>query len=174
MLSTECLRRENFIGYNSIPNVLYNDSVIDVADSSSGIPIINTNPMDVISWEPRLSKVAHAWNRDGCAPAAPISFYTSRNRPTGVKTLREAEVEYGQLDDNGNFNHSDDVCKDRVLEIKDQVAGYESYTRLKEKAKNLIMGSISKDLWHQCVNKEDPRHCGKNFEVIITRLEFLS
>src|SRR5947207_1084318 len=24
LLSTECLRRENFIGYNSIPNTLYN------------------------------------------------------------------------------------------------------------------------------------------------------
>ncbi len=49
LLSTECLRRESFIGYNSIPNTLYNgedDSVITVADSSSGIPIINTNPSD--------------------------------------------------------------------------------------------------------------------------------
>jgi len=44
MLSTECLRRENFFGYNSIPNVLYNgedDSVIVVADSSSGIPVLS-------------------------------------------------------------------------------------------------------------------------------------
>jgi hypothetical protein len=47
LISTECLRRENFIGYNSIPNVLYNgedDSMIATADSSSGIPIINVNP----------------------------------------------------------------------------------------------------------------------------------
>src|SRR5271170_467209 len=47
LMSTECLRRENYIGYNSIPNTLYNgedDRVIAVADSSSGIPIINTNP----------------------------------------------------------------------------------------------------------------------------------
>jgi hypothetical protein len=46
LLSTECLRRENFIGYDSIPNTLYNgenDSVIAIADSSSGIPIISTN-----------------------------------------------------------------------------------------------------------------------------------
>ena len=49
LLSTECLRRESFIGYNSIPNTLYNgedDSVITVADSSSGIPIIDTNHSD--------------------------------------------------------------------------------------------------------------------------------
>jgi hypothetical protein len=47
LLSTECLRRENLIGYDSIPNTLYSgedDSVIAVADSSSGIPIISTNP----------------------------------------------------------------------------------------------------------------------------------
>src|SRR6516162_5600367 len=47
LISTECLRRENFIGYNSIPNTLYNGedgSVITTADSSSGIPIVNTNP----------------------------------------------------------------------------------------------------------------------------------
>src|SRR5271156_2153705 len=47
LMSTECLRRENFIGYNSIPNVLYDgadDSVIVTADSASGIPIINPNP----------------------------------------------------------------------------------------------------------------------------------
>src|SRR5947209_12784921 len=47
LLSTERLRQENFIGYNSIPNVLYNgedESTIIEADSSSGIPIINTKP----------------------------------------------------------------------------------------------------------------------------------
>src|SRR4030095_8134763 len=39
LLSTECLRRENFVGYDSIPNILYNgedDSVITTAESSSG------------------------------------------------------------------------------------------------------------------------------------------
>jgi hypothetical protein len=36
------------------------------------------------------------------------------------------------------------------------VTGYEGYTRLKEKAKNLIMDSMTKDLWHQRVNKDDP------------------
>jgi hypothetical protein len=48
LLSTECLRRESFIGYDSIPNTLYNgedDNVITTADSSSGIPIVNTNPI---------------------------------------------------------------------------------------------------------------------------------
>jgi hypothetical protein len=47
LLSTECLRRESFIGYDSISNALYNgedNSVIAIADLSSGIPIINTNP----------------------------------------------------------------------------------------------------------------------------------
>jgi hypothetical protein len=36
------------------------------------------------------------------------------------------------------------------------VTGYESHTRLKEKAKNLIMNSMTKDLWYQRVNKDDP------------------
>src|SRR5271154_1918615 len=90
------------------------------------------------------------------APLKPNPFYTSWNRPTGVKSLRLAEVEYARCDDNGNYIHSDEACKERVLEIKDQVAGYESYTRLREKALNMIMGSISMDLWHQCTNRDDP------------------
>lgn len=48
LLSTEQLRRENFVGYDSIPNTLYNgedDTVIAVADSSSGIPFINVDPI---------------------------------------------------------------------------------------------------------------------------------
>jgi hypothetical protein len=85
----------------------------------------------------------------------PDPFYTSRNRPTGVKTLRQAEVEYDRRI-RGNYVHSDESCKERVQEIKDQVNGYESYTRLKEKAKNLIMDSMTKDLWHQRVNKDYP------------------
>ena len=47
LLSTECLRRETFIGYDSLPNMLYfgeDEEIITIADSSSGIPIINTNP----------------------------------------------------------------------------------------------------------------------------------
>jgi len=90
------------------------------------------------------------------APPRPDPFYTSRNRPTGVGTLRQAEAEYGRRVRGGNFVHSEESCKDRVQEIKDQVIGYESHTRLKEKAKNLIMDSMTKDLWHQRLNKDDP------------------
>jgi hypothetical protein len=32
----------------------------------------------------------------------------------------------------------------------------ESHTRLKQKAKNLMMDAMTKDLWHQCTNKDDP------------------
>jgi hypothetical protein len=49
----------------------------------------------------------------------PVPFYTSRNRPTGVKSLRETEAEYAQRNDDDTYVHSDDTCKDRVLEIKD-------------------------------------------------------
>jgi hypothetical protein len=90
------------------------------------------------------------------APTIPVPFYTSRNRPAGVKMLRETEEEYARRNDDDTYVYSDDTCKDRVLEIKDQVAGYESHTRLREKAKNLIMDSITKNLWHQCLNKDDP------------------
>ncbi len=47
LLSTECLRRESFIGYDSLPNTLYygeDEEIITTADSSSGIPVIDTNP----------------------------------------------------------------------------------------------------------------------------------
>ena len=90
------------------------------------------------------------------APTIPTPFYTSRNRPADVETLRETEAQYARRNDDDTYVHSDDTCVDRVLEIKDQVAGYESYTRLRKKAKNLIMDSITKDLWHQCINKDDP------------------
>src|SRR6266516_3606927 len=46
LLSTECLRRESFIGYDSLPNTLYygeDEEIITTADSSSGIPVIDTN-----------------------------------------------------------------------------------------------------------------------------------
>jgi hypothetical protein len=89
-------------------------------------------------------------------PPRPNPFYTSRNRPAGVKSLRQTEAEYGQRNRAGHFTHSEESCQERVQEIKDQVAGYESYTRLKEKAKNLMMDSMTKELWHQRVNKEDP------------------
>jgi hypothetical protein len=90
------------------------------------------------------------------AAPRPDPFYTSRNRPTGVGTLRQVEAEYGRRARGGNFVHSEESCKERVQEIKDQVTGYESYTKLKEKAKNLIMDSMTKDLWHQRLNKDDP------------------
>jgi hypothetical protein len=90
------------------------------------------------------------------APPRPDPFYTSRNRPTGVRTLRQVEAEYGQRNRAGHYTHSDESCKERVQEIKDQVTGYESHTRLREKAKNLMMDSMTKDLWHQRVNKDDP------------------
>jgi hypothetical protein len=86
----------------------------------------------------------------------PDPFYTSRNRPTGVVSLRQAEPEYNRRT-RGNYIYNEESCKDRVLEIKDQVAGYEAHIRLKEKAKNLMMDRMTKDLWHQRVNKEDPR-----------------
>ena len=90
------------------------------------------------------------------APARPDPFYTSRNRPTGVKSLRQTEAEYGRRNRVGNYVQNEESCKERVQEIKDQVNGYESHTQLKEKAKNLMMGTISKDIWQQRVNKEDP------------------
>jgi hypothetical protein len=90
------------------------------------------------------------------APPRPDPFYTSRNRPTGVRTLRQFEAEYGRRNRANHYVHDDESCKERVQEIKDQVTGYESHTRLREKAKNLMMDSMTKDLWHQRVNKDDP------------------
>lgn len=89
------------------------------------------------------------------APLTPDPFYTSYNKPSSVNTLRQAEAEYSRRDEAGNFIHSDDLCKDRVQEIKGQVKDYETYTRLREKAKNLIMNSMTKDLWRQRANKDD-------------------
>jgi len=90
------------------------------------------------------------------APRKPNPFYTSRNRPTGVTTLRQVEPGYARRNRAGNYVHSDESCKERVKEIKEQVTGYEGYIRLKEKAKNLMMDSMTKDLWLQRVNKDDP------------------
>jgi hypothetical protein len=91
------------------------------------------------------------------APPRPDPFYTSRNRPTGVRTLRQAEPEYNQRNRANNYTHNEASCKDRVREIKDQVIGYEAHIRLKEKAKNMMMDHMTKDLWHQRANKEDPK-----------------
>jgi hypothetical protein len=48
------------------------------------------------------------------APLKPDPFYTSRNRPSGVKTLRLAEADYSYRDEAGDFTHSNDSCKERV------------------------------------------------------------
>jgi len=96
-------------------------------------------------------------NGDEEAPPRPDPFYTSRNRPTGIVSLRQVELEYNRRDRARRYVHNDESCKDRVQEIKDQVAGYEAHIRLKEKAKNMIMDRMTKDLWHQRVNKEDPK-----------------
>jgi hypothetical protein len=95
------------------------------------------------------------------APTKPDPFYTSRSRPTGVRSLRQVEAEYARTNRAGNYVHSEESCKERVQEIKDQVTGYESHTRFKEGAKNLVMDSMTKDLWHQRVNKDDPSELWK-------------
>jgi hypothetical protein len=103
--------------------------------------------------------IAGCWdivNGNEEAPARPEPFYTSRNRPTGISTLCQAETKYNRRV-RDNFVYNNEACKDCIQEIKDQVIGYEAYTRLKEKAKNLMMDYMTKDLWHQQVNKEDPR-----------------
>jgi hypothetical protein len=96
-------------------------------------------------------------NGDEEAPPRPDPFYTSRNRPTGIVSLRQVELEYNRRDRARRYVHNDESCKDRVQEIKDQVAGYEAHIKLKEKAKNMMMDRMTKDLWHQRVNKEDPK-----------------
>jgi hypothetical protein len=48
LLLTEYLRRESFIDYNNILNTLYNredNNVIITTNLSSGISIVNTNPI---------------------------------------------------------------------------------------------------------------------------------
>jgi hypothetical protein len=87
----------------------------------------------------------------------PDPFYTSRNGPTGISSLRQVEPEYSRRDKARAYVHNDESCKDRVQEIRDQVAGYEAHIRLKEKAKNMMMDHMTRALWHQRVNKEDPK-----------------
>jgi len=41
-------------------------------------------------------------------PPRPDPFYTSRNRPTGVKTLRQIEAEYGQRNRSGNYVYNEE------------------------------------------------------------------
>src|SRR5436190_7659930 len=95
-------------------------------------------------------------NGDEEAPPRPDPFYTSRNRPAGITSLRQAEPEYNRRQ-RGNYVHNEQSCKDRVKEIKDQVAGYEAHIRLKEKAKNLIIDSVTKDVWLQRTDKDNPK-----------------
>ena len=91
----------------------------------------------------------------------PDPFYTSRNRPSSVATLRTMEPGFAQRsraagNRAGTYTHSDEACKETIQEIKTQVEGYEDQRRLLKKAINMIMDAITKDLWHQCTNKEDP------------------
>ena len=93
LLSTECLRRESFIGYNSIPNTLYNgedDSVITVADSSSGIPIIDTNP-SVPSCPPEGSSTFYHE-----VTTRPISLDLAHRRLGHIGESRVKALAYGQ------------------------------------------------------------------------------
>jgi hypothetical protein len=94
---------------------------------------------------------------DAVAPSKPKPFYTSFNKPSGVVSLKEKETEYARKDDQGKDVYSDKTCMLRVNEIKEQVIGYENYNKLKEKAKNLIMDSVTKDVWVQRTNKDDPK-----------------
>ena len=75
-------------------------------------------------------------------PPRPDPFYTSRNRPAGVRTLREIEEEYNRTNRSGNYVHTEESCKDRIQEIKHQVTGYEAHIRLKEKAKNMMLDKM--------------------------------
>src|SRR5271163_4729252 len=90
------------------------------------------------------------------APAKPDPFYTSRNRPVGVRSLRQVEAEYARTNRAGNYVYSEESCTGRIKEIKDQLTCYEDYNKLKQRAKNMMMDAMTKDLWHQRVNKDDP------------------
>jgi hypothetical protein len=92
LMSTECLRRENYIGYNSIPNTLYNgedDRVIAVADSSSGIPIINTNPSVPACLPEGSSTYYHE------VTTRPISLELAHRRLGHISEARVKALAYG-------------------------------------------------------------------------------
>src|SRR6266480_4008928 len=89
------------------------------------------------------------------SPPRPDPFHTSQNRATGISSLRQPELEYNRRN-RGNYVRNNDSCKDHFQEIKDQVTCHEVHIRLKEKAKNMMMDHMTKDLWRQCVNKENP------------------
>ena len=95
LLSTECLRRENFIEYNSIPNTLYSgedDSVITTADSSSGIPIINTNPSSPIHLPEGSSTFYHE------VTTRPISLNLAHRRLGHIDKSRVRALASGQAE----------------------------------------------------------------------------
>jgi hypothetical protein len=52
------------------------------------------------------------------APAKPDPFYTSRNRPAGIRALRQVEAEYNRTNRAGNYVYSDKLCKEKIQEIK--------------------------------------------------------
>jgi hypothetical protein len=95
MLSTECLRRENYIGYNSIPNVLYSGedgTAIIEAGSSSGIPIINTNPSIPIHHPEGSSTYYHE------VTTRPISLDLAHRRLGHISESRVKALAYGQAE----------------------------------------------------------------------------
>ena len=95
LLSTECLRRESFIGYNSIPNTLYNgedNSVIAIADSSSSIPIIDTNP-SVPSCPPEGSSTFYHE-----VTTRPIPLDLAHQRLVHIGEARVKALAYGQAE----------------------------------------------------------------------------
>ena len=56
--------------------------------------------------------------------------HPKNQRSHDAQALLVARAEYARCDEAGNIIHSDDSCKGRVQEIKDQVTGYETYIRL--------------------------------------------
>ena len=95
LLSTECLRRENYIGYNSIPNTLYNgedDSVIAMADSSSGIPIVSTGPSIPVHHPAGSSTYYHE------VTTRPISLDLAHRRLGHISESRVRALAYGQAE----------------------------------------------------------------------------
>jgi hypothetical protein len=95
MLSTECLRRESFIGYDSIPNALYNgedNSVIAIADSSSGIPTISTNSAIPIHLPEGSSTYYHE------VTTRPISLDLAHRRLGHIGESRVKALAYGQAE----------------------------------------------------------------------------
>ena len=95
MLSTECLRRDNFIGYNSIPNVLYSgedDSVIAIANSSSDIPLINIGPSISIHHPEGSSTYYYE------VITRPISFNLAHRRLGHISEARVKALAYEQAE----------------------------------------------------------------------------